>query len=204
MTEAPMTLREEQKLLTRRKLVEAARTVFEQNGYANSAIDEITRRAGASRATFYLHFENKPAILLEVFRTAHLEPVLAAMDQLDTEVPLSKASIRNFINDYVGIYDGTRGVMRAWIQGESQEGSSRKSVSDELRGAFLDVMSEKISVIRRKAGLKVSKNDSRMRALLMFAQIERFCFYTSLRNVNVDTEKAMDLMAAAWEQLISA
>jgi AcrR family transcriptional regulator len=44
-------LREEQKLLTRRLLIGAARTVFAARGYGAATVDDIVKAAGASRAT---------------------------------------------------------------------------------------------------------------------------------------------------------
>lgn len=52
-------LREQHKEFTRQRLAAAAAEVFHEEGYANARIDDIVARAGASRATFYLHFGTK-------------------------------------------------------------------------------------------------------------------------------------------------
>ena len=54
-----------------RELVLAARSAFEELGYGATTIAEITRRAGVSRATFYVYFASKEqvfAVLAEQVR----------------------------------------------------------------------------------------------------------------------------------------
>jgi len=60
------SLREAQKALTRSRIIDAARTVFEKNGYAGASIGLITTEAAINRATFYLHFPDKFAVFREV------------------------------------------------------------------------------------------------------------------------------------------
>ena len=63
------SLRDEQKRLTRRLLIEGAVTAFERKGYAATTIEDIVAEANASRATFYLHFKSKADVVLVVART---------------------------------------------------------------------------------------------------------------------------------------
>jgi AcrR family transcriptional regulator len=57
------TLREEQRLLTRTRLVEAGIALFAEKGYVATTVEDIAASARTSRATFYLHFESKLALL---------------------------------------------------------------------------------------------------------------------------------------------
>jgi TetR/AcrR family transcriptional regulator, mexJK operon transcriptional repressor len=47
----------------RQALLDAARDVFLEKGYANATIDEVVGRAGGSKATVYSLFENKAGLL---------------------------------------------------------------------------------------------------------------------------------------------
>src|SRR6266536_187018 len=64
-----LSLRDEQKRLTRRRLIEGALAAFEQKGYAATTIDDIVAEANASRATFYLHFKSKADVVLVMTET---------------------------------------------------------------------------------------------------------------------------------------
>jgi len=64
--DAPRTLREEQRELTRSKLIKAARQMFSEKNYVLATIDDIAERARVGRATFYFHFDSKEAVLMEI------------------------------------------------------------------------------------------------------------------------------------------
>jgi AcrR family transcriptional regulator len=51
---------------TRRKLIDAARTVFAERGLDSTRIDEITERADVGKGTFYYHFGSKEKLVREV------------------------------------------------------------------------------------------------------------------------------------------
>jgi len=51
---------------TRQKLVEAAEVVFGEKGFERASIADITRQAGVALGTFYVYFEDKQALLVEV------------------------------------------------------------------------------------------------------------------------------------------
>jgi AcrR family transcriptional regulator len=58
-----LSLREAQKQLTRSRLLDAAAELFATRGYAATTIEEIATSAGATRATFYLHFPSKSDVV---------------------------------------------------------------------------------------------------------------------------------------------
>src|SRR5215217_5101492 len=69
---------EERLSVQRRRLFQAAASVFASVGYADASAEAIARAAGMSKATFYEHFANKEECILALFdRAATL--VLGAM-----------------------------------------------------------------------------------------------------------------------------
>ena len=65
---------------TRTRLVEAARYLFWERGYAATGLSEILRRARANSGSFYHFFDSKDALLRTVLDTYvdALEPQLMA------------------------------------------------------------------------------------------------------------------------------
>jgi AcrR family transcriptional regulator len=59
----PISLREAQKQLTRERLLDAAAELFSTQGYGATTIEDIATAAGATRATFYLHFPSKSDVV---------------------------------------------------------------------------------------------------------------------------------------------
>ena len=60
-------LQQRQKQTSREKLLAAAREAFAEASYAGAAIDDIVKRAGVNRSTFYRHFDSKFAIAKALF-----------------------------------------------------------------------------------------------------------------------------------------
>jgi AcrR family transcriptional regulator len=61
------TLRDEQRALTRRRLIDAAETVFARSGYHGASVGEIAREAGATTGALYSNFAGKEDLFLAVF-----------------------------------------------------------------------------------------------------------------------------------------
>lgn len=57
------TRRQESARHTRLKIAQAARSLFEQRGYAGATIEMIAREAGVAKETVYATFKNKKSIL---------------------------------------------------------------------------------------------------------------------------------------------
>lgn len=68
------TRKAEQSEATRKALLDAARPLFAERGYADTATEEIVQRAGVTRGALYHHFKDKMAL----FR--------AVVEQMETEV----------------------------------------------------------------------------------------------------------------------
>jgi AcrR family transcriptional regulator len=63
----PQTIREEQRALTRARLIEAARGVFARRGFHGASLDEIAREAGATTGAIYSNFAGKEDLFLALF-----------------------------------------------------------------------------------------------------------------------------------------
>jgi AcrR family transcriptional regulator len=59
----------EQRDERRAQLIAAARDVFAEKGYHEATVDDITRKAGVAKGTFYLYFDEKREIYHELVRT---------------------------------------------------------------------------------------------------------------------------------------
>ena len=90
-------------LRTRSALVAAARRVFEDSGYLDSRLIDITRAAHCSAGTFYTYFTSKEEILAAVLEQARddmLHPGTERVDPHDDPAAVISASNRAYFEAY--------------------------------------------------------------------------------------------------------
>jgi AcrR family transcriptional regulator len=104
---APVTARGQ---ATRRRLLDAAETVFGELGYERASISEVTRLAGVAQGTFYLYYPNKKAVFVELvedlghrLRRHIAEAVGQATDRLEVE-RLGFEAFFDFIGQHRDLY----------------------------------------------------------------------------------------------------
>jgi AcrR family transcriptional regulator len=88
---------------TRTRLLEAAKEIFEENGFLSARISDIAERAGLSHGSFYHYFESKEQIFREVAAMVDeelgaplAEVVLAPSSDLSPHERLREAVRRHF------------------------------------------------------------------------------------------------------------
>ncbi|WP_246195387.1 TetR/AcrR family transcriptional regulator [Halopolyspora algeriensis] len=88
---------------TRALLLDAAKLAFETLGFARTTVDDITRRAGVSRATFYVYFASKAdvfGVLAERLRDSLLRAQEAHGVDLTDPVAVAETTVAEFLDVY--------------------------------------------------------------------------------------------------------
>jgi len=87
---------------TRARLVQAARTVFERDGFLDARLADITDEAGTAAGSFYTYFDSKEEIfqaVLEEIEEEMLHPHVRALNEGDP-VGAIAASNRAYLESY--------------------------------------------------------------------------------------------------------
>lgn len=79
----------ERRAQTRAALIEAARALFTERGYAAVSLEEIVRAAGVTRGALYHHFEDKQDLFRAIIEEieAEIDQQVMAADSEDLPVP---------------------------------------------------------------------------------------------------------------------
>src|SRR5215471_2330738 len=93
-----ISLRQEHRDATRRRIVTAARRVFIKKGYTKATIEDIIGEGRVSRATLYLHFDSK------------VDLMHAAAEKMATE---GYDAARRLA---IVLTEGDRTDLRAWVE----------------------------------------------------------------------------------------
>jgi AcrR family transcriptional regulator len=137
---------------TRARLIEAAKAVFEDDGFLDARISDIAERAGLSHGSFYHYFDSKEQVFREVAMTIgeNLQrPVYSVIfDAASTASPADRlrAGIRSFLSYYqaeariIGViemvsrYDPTLTSTRFEFQEPNRERGAGSIASLQRRG----------------------------------------------------------------------
>lgn len=100
-------------------LLDAAIVEFNQNGYFNTSVDSITKRAGVSHGTFYLYYKNKQSILAILIGQIE-EKISAIVNDKNNHAFLSPNNYEYFDRDLkliVSVILESSGLFKAFVQG---------------------------------------------------------------------------------------
>ncbi|WP_415639045.1 TetR/AcrR family transcriptional regulator [Prescottella defluvii] len=95
-----VTRREERKRQTRGRLVEAGRTLFTQQGFDRTTIDDIATAAHVSRGTFFNYFDSKDGVL-SALHQGHMDKLPGIIDDLLAQDLTTAERIHSLFYDVV-------------------------------------------------------------------------------------------------------
>jgi AcrR family transcriptional regulator len=90
------------------ELLAAALDLFVEKGYAATRLDEIAARAGVSKGTLYLYFENKEELLQAVVRESIVTRITQARDDLIVHEGSCAEQLRELIERWWREYGSTK------------------------------------------------------------------------------------------------
>lgn len=189
------TLRDEQRRMTRLRLADAALELFEEVGYAAATADGIAKRAGANRATFYLHFAGKTDVVLELMERVH-DDVVAMFVKADAFVDPSRAEVRAWVEEIVGFFESNRALIDANHQAMPVE----PRVAQRW-WAGMEAMADAMPGLWRH-GRGTARERDRLRVITALVGLERMCWFQVLGGAPLDRALLLDALTEDWYALL--
>jgi AcrR family transcriptional regulator len=185
------TLRDEQRRRTRRLLADAALELFTEAGYASVTIDHIARRAGANRATFYLHYAGKADVVLELLSRLDddMVAVYAAADALEDPAP---EDVRAWLAGAIGFWDRHRIYIEI---GEQALGVEPRVADSWLAAIELGVRAMPRHLARFQGA---ERERARVRLVALMMELERLCYFWIVGGADLDREHVLDVLTEQW------
>ncbi|MBG0855777.1 TetR/AcrR family transcriptional regulator [Streptomyces spinoverrucosus] len=159
------SIREEQKRLTRERLLDAAVEVFAERSALDANMDDIAKAAGVARATVYAHFTNKSDVVLALAQRQY---------ELADEVYTELAAIENW----------TRAAIHTWLEALEVRWREQATSIRALTMAGPTLASDGAAEAHERFIAKladdrerwrdVSPAEARQRVLMALGQIESF------------------------------
>jgi AcrR family transcriptional regulator len=183
------SLRQEYRELTRKRLLEAVQEVLEETDYAAATVDEIVRRAGASRATFYVHFRSKAEAA-----AALLERVTPSDRGVYATLPKAlrtRAGLRRWLEQSLGWYESHARLLAALNEAMAVEGTVA-----ERRSAAVERMVEALPEYLDRSD---DPARARVRLQLLLRQFHQVAMDTVVQQAwQPERELLLDEMVAVW------
>jgi AcrR family transcriptional regulator len=116
----PRPFTESEKLRLRKKMLQTARRLFARQGLKQTSLADITGSAGLAKSTFYLFFESKEALFLEL---------------LAEDGPAVEAKMQAELNSAIDARDGIARLLRAIVHELETNALTRRMLihPDELQ-----------------------------------------------------------------------
>jgi AcrR family transcriptional regulator len=196
-TPGRISLREQQKQFTRARLVDAALEVFLERGYSAATVDDIATAAGASRATFYLHFEAKVEVVRELMgppRTA----AVTLFDDLGNLPEVSREGIEEWLGRAVDYWEEHRDVLTVVTEALVIE----PGLATDFYSNMERLVGTMTKLVQRATGCV--DEESRLRASMLYIGFERFCYFWIIRRVAFDRDLVLRMLSDMWFDELSA
>lgn len=176
------------RLKTRQRISRAAQKLFLDRGIVGTSVDHIASAAGISRATFYLHFNSKEAILIDQLREqdGHLLRLYAMLRDAD---PADMASVRDWLVYYVTAVRAYRGHLYLFSLSTVFDSDARAFLVDQRR-RVMALLGERYAAFRPEGDPQRS-----VRGLLMMFEVEQVITALVHGDIMPDDDTALDVLA---------
>lgn len=191
----PKSLREEQQLSTRRKLIEATFQSFSDKGFEAVTIADIVKAAGTSRATFYLHFASKSEALSASWAELEQRHMITQWRKLDALAPWTDDAVYAWVTEMVGLWEGTQNFAIA----SNQAVSTDTEMSRKWFAGICGYLSHVPQVLRR-LGRNSAHPDHRF--IMMCTQMDRSAFMYLTDNFPGSREEFIATLAEFWRNAL--
>lgn len=181
---------------TREKLLQAARAVFEERGYAGTRMADIARAAGVSHGTTYTWFADKEAVLRAIVDDL-LAEVYAALALAD-DVPDPEQRMLEANRRYLAAYRSHGRMLEVLEEAAMADPRYRDALSG-IRRDHVGRVSRDIARLQ-KAGVAATDVDPHLSAAALCAMVEGFGrhWYGRGEGEGSDDDLAVTTLTTLW------
>ena len=182
-----LTMRDRHRQMTRERIQTAALAAFAELGYVAVTIDDIVRRAGVGRATFYLHFDSKAAVLRELRNTR-----MTRWSQEDAPRggKSGRPSVRAFFEKVVDYYTSAPELYTALHQA--------RAADPEFAAAHRATMETNVEEwVRADARPGATEAQIRLAIAMMYTMVDSFMHLWLVGGWPLEREAAIEAMTDA-------
>ncbi|MGH2837681.1 MAG: TetR/AcrR family transcriptional regulator [Thermoleophilaceae bacterium] len=137
---APVTIQQSQSAAVetggfRQRLLDGLAASIEADGYRNTTVADIVRRARTSRRTFYEHFDTKEACFVALLTDANTKMILEISAAVDQRARWA-VQVRQAIETWISCAESQPAITLSWIRDVPSLGAAARDLQREVMSAF--------------------------------------------------------------------
>lgn len=180
---------------TRARLVEAAREVFERDGYLDTKISDISKAAGVASGSFYTYFDSKDEIFAAVadeVQEEMLHPHIRERTGIDDPRELIAAANREYLLSYK-----RNARLMALFEQVAQIDEDFRRLRVDRGKAFAQRNAAMIRSLQ-ESGMASADLDPLITAHALSAMVGRMAYVVYVQNQRIPFEKLLTTLNQLW------
>jgi AcrR family transcriptional regulator len=182
---------------TRAALVEGARAVFSELGYADANATTITKAAGVSYGSFYVYFSSKEEIFIEIARELFERVYVESRAPKDVVDPRQRLAFENA--RYFELYRENVGLFRA-VEDSVRTDASLREVWTQMHYKYLGRVSRSLRRLQDD-GRATADFDPDHVAEILGAMVERLAYLSTIDDA-LDVDALQRTIAQVWGRIL--
>lgn len=183
---------------TRSRLLDAARVVFEREGYVATRVSDITTEARVAHGTFYTYFDSKLDVLRAVIASVVEEMEAASQTHGPSDTILDRIEFANRM--FFDVYRRNAPLMEIFEQVSATEPDFR-AMRRQIRMMWVRRTERSIRSMQQ-SGEADPHLDARCAASALGSMADNFAFIWLVLGEPFDEDVAVDTVSRLWAQAI--
>jgi len=182
----------------KQEIITAAESLLHERPFCELTVDELMRRTGLSRPSFYVYFNDRHHLVLSVVQ--HLEAELRDVsDAWYRSAEQGAKLVESAVRGVVGVYERHGPVLRA-LAGAAADDPGVEEVYDGLVQRFVDATAEHIE--RELEAGTITGLEARLTATALIHMNERYLAVSLGKRPYADPEDVIRTVTAVWTRTL--
>lgn len=177
----------------RRRILDAAVSVFAQHGFYNAKVSQIAKEAGVADGTIYLYFKNKEDILIQVFIDA-MDEILRRQEEAIGQVQDPIDRLRTFIRVHFASVAESRAMAEVITVELRQSSKFMRNTDMKPFGRYLSMIARIVDDGVR-TGVFARGSDPRLIARAVFGAVDELALEWAMSDRNASLDEAGNRVA---------
>jgi len=121
------------------RLLDGLAASIKENGYRNTTVADIVRRARTSRRTFYAHFSDKEACFVALLTDANAQMIRQISAAVDQNAPWT-SQVRQAVEAWIASAESQPSITLSWIRDVPSLGTAARRLQRDTMEAFITMI----------------------------------------------------------------